>query len=146
MASIAKKITINAPVEKVFAFLTDPENWTKYVTSLIDVKDVSSQKAEAGTTFKWTYRMFGMNFHGKGEVTENVRNKTFGLKMQGSFPIIESYTFASLPEGTELSFDIQYEIPGKIMGVLANKGLMEKLNKKETENVLSKVKLLCEEL
>lgn len=146
MSTVSKKVLINASVSKVFGFVTDPENWTKYVTSLVEVKNVSSPKAEKGTTFNWTYRMLGMNFHGRGQVTENTKNKKFGLKMEGSFPIEESYVFTSLEEGTELSIEVQYEMPGKVMSVLANKGLMEKINKKESDNVLSKIKMFCEAL
>lgn len=144
MARIIKKIVINAPAEKVFGFVTSPDNWIRYVTSLTDVRDISSMKVEAGTTFKWTYRMLGMNFHGKGHVTENVKNKRFGLKMEGSMPIIETYLFIPVDGGTELSVEIQYEMPGKIMGAIANKGLIEKINKKEADAVLGKIKLFCE--
>lgn len=146
MSTVSKKVQINSPVSKVFGFVTDPENWTKYVTSLVEVKNVSSPNAEKGTTFNWTYRMLGMNFHGRGQVTENTKNKTFGLKMEGSFPIVESYSFSSVEKGTELSIEVQYEMPGKIMSVLSNKGLMEKINKKESDNVLSKIKMFCEAL
>ena len=146
MANVEKKVVIKAPVAKVFGFVTNPENWTTYVTSLVDVRNVSSQTAEKGTTFNWTYRMLGMNFHGRGIVTENTKNKRFGLKMEGSFPITESYAFSQTDEGTELSIEVQYEMPGKIMNVVAKKGLVEKINKKESENVLNKIKLLCEEM
>ncbi len=146
MPKISKKIVINSSVDKVFKFVTNPDNWTKYVTSLSDVRDVSSPKAEKGTTFKWTYRMLGMNFSGKGHVTENVKNARFGMKMEGSFPILETYLFTPVDKGTELSVEVEYEAPGKIMGVISNRGVIEKLNKKESENVLSKIKILCEEL
>lgn len=146
MPTVTKKITINAPVAKVFEFVTNAENWTRYVTSLVDVRELSSPTIEPGTTFRWTYRMLGMNFHGIGRVTENVKNKKFGLKMEGSFPILETYTFTKTEGGTELNAEIQYEMPGKIMSVISNKGLMEKMNKKETENVLAKIKMFCESL
>lgn len=146
MATISKKIVIKSPVEKVFKFVVDPENWTKYVTSLTDIRDVSSNKVEQGTTFKWEYRMMGMKFNGKGVVTENVRNKSFGLMMEGHFPIVEKYTFTKSDEGTELSFEIEYGVPGKLLGSFANKVVIEKLNKKEAAYVLARVKTLCEEL
>lgn len=69
MANITRTIVIKAPVEKVFGFVTYPDNWTKYVTSLVDVRDVSSKGVEKGTTFAWQYRMLGINFGGKGTVT-----------------------------------------------------------------------------
>lgn len=146
MATISKKVAIKAPVEKVFGFVVNPENWTKYVTSLTDIRDLSSPDAEAGTTFRWEYRMMGMKFHGKGTVTEMLKNKRFGLRMEGSMPINESYLFTKTDSGTELSFDIHYELPGRIMSVVANKGLIEKINKKESEAVLSKIKMFCEAL
>ena len=146
MPTVTKKITINAPVAKVFEFVTNAENWTRYVTSLVDVKELSSPHIEPDTTFKWTYRMLGMNFHGVGRITENVKNKRFGLKMEGNFPILETYTFTKTEGGTELNAEIQYEMPGKIMNVIANRGLMEKVNKKEAENVLAKIKMFCESL
>lgn len=146
MATISRKIFIDSPVSKVFNFVTSPGNWTKYVTSLTDVKEVSSDNSEPGTTFKWEYRMFGMNFKGKGRVIENVKNKKFGLMMEGGFPIVERYAFSPSDKGTELLFEMEYEIPGKLLGSIANKVVIEKLNRKEAANVLSKVKTLCEEI
>lgn len=146
MPTVTRKITINAPIEKVFQFVISPDNWTKYVTSLVDVRDVSSKNVEKGTTFVWQYRMLGMNFGGKGTVTENVKNSKFGLKMEGGFPITENYTFAQSGNGTDLSVEVIYETPGKIMSVVAKSGLIEKLNQKEADAVLEKIKMLCEEL
>lgn len=144
MPTVTKKITIKAPVAEVFEFVTNPENWTRYVTSLVDIKELSSPTIEPGTTFRWTYRMLGMNFHGVGRITDNVKNRRFGLKMEGSFPILETYAFSKVEGGTELNAEIQYEMPGKIMSVVANRGLMEKVNKKEAEAVLAKIKMFCE--
>lgn len=146
MANISRKILINAPVEKVFGFVTSPENWTKYVTSLVDVRDVSSKGVEKGTTFTWQYRMLGMNFGGKGTVTENVKNSKFGMKMEGGFPITENYGFKQAADGTELSVEVIYDMPGKILQTVAKSAVVEKLNQKEAEGVLDKIKMLCEEL
>lgn len=146
MSTVSRKIMINAPIEKVFQFVTSPDNWTKYVTSLVDVRDVSSPGVEKGTTFVWQYRMLGMNFGGKGTIIENVKSSKFGMKMEGGFPITENYTFQQIGGGTELTVEVKYEIPGKIMQVVAKSSVIEKLNQKEADGVLDKVKMLCEEL
>ncbi len=146
MASIIRKITIGAPIEKVFSFVTEPENWTKYVTSLMDVRDLTSRAVEKGTTFTWKYRMLGMDFGGKGTVTENVQNEKFGMKMEGGFPITENYAFRKVDGGTELTVEVIYETPGRIMQAVSKSGLVEKLNQKEADAVLEKIKILCEEL
>jgi uncharacterized membrane protein len=146
MAKISMKIVISSPVQKVFQFVTSPENWTKYVTSLTDIREVSSQKVERGTTFKWTYRMLGVNSNGRGHVVENIRNKEFALKMEGGFPIQEEYRFTPVDGGTELSVKIEYEAPGRLLKAVTSTKLVEKINKKEAANVLGKIKLLCEGL
>lgn len=146
MAAITRKITISAPLDKVFSFVTSPDNWTKYVTSLVDVRDLSSPKVEKGTTFAWQYRMLGINFGGKGTVTENVINEKFGMKMEGGFPITENYAFRKVDGGTELSVEVIYETPSKILQAVSKSGLVEKLNQKEADGVLEKIKILCEEM
>ncbi len=146
MANIVKKVSINSPVEKVFQFVTSPGNWTRYVTSLTDVRDLSSPNVEPGTTFVWEYRMLGITFSGKGHVTENVKNSKFGMKMEGSFPIQESYSFTPANGGTDLAVEITYEIPGKIMSTVSKSSVVEKLNQKEADGVLEKIKTFCEEL
>ena len=47
---------------------------------------------------------------------------------------------------TELTIAIDYQMPGRVLEKIANSKLVEKLNIREGENVLAKVKLLCEEL
>ena len=146
MPTVSRTITIEAPVEKVFQFVTSPDNWTKYVTSLVEVRDLSSPAVEKGTTFVWQYRMIGMNFGGKGTITENVKNSKFGMKMEGGFPITENYGFASKNNGTELTVEVIYDIPGKIMSVVSKSAVIEKMNQKEADSVLEKIKMLCEDL
>jgi len=146
MPTVSRTITIQAPVEKVFQFVTSPDNWTKYVTSLVEVRDLSSPAVEKGTTFVWQYRMIGMNFGGKGTITENVKNSKFGMKMEGGFPITENYGFASKNDGTELTVEVIYDVPGKIMSVVSKSAVIEKMNQKEADSVLEKIKTLCEDL
>jgi len=146
MATITRRININAPLEKVFQFVVSPDNWTKYVTSLVDVRDVSSPAVEKGSTFVWKYRMLGMDFGGKGTVTENVKNEKFGMRMEGGFPITENYGFRKADGGTELTVEVIYETPSRIMQAVSKSGLVEKLNQKEADGVLEKIKILCEEL
>ena len=146
MATIKEKITINAPVDKVFGFMTSPENWTKYVTSLTNVSDFSSAGLEHGTTFTWEYRMLGVKLSGTGIITDNAKNRAFGMKMTGAVPMSEYYTFAHSGDNTDLTVEINYELPGKVLEKIANSRIVEKLNQREAMNVLEKIKVLCEEL
>jgi anaerobic magnesium-protoporphyrin IX monomethyl ester cyclase len=141
---IVRKIRINAPVDKVFEYVTEPENWTHYVTSLVDIRNVSGKTLKAGTKYDWTYRMIGINFDGKGKVVDFQKNKKFSMEMEGAFPIREMFTFDGDDRVTELSFEIRYNVPGKVLGIVANRLVIEKMNVKEAVAVLNKVKDICE--
>lgn len=144
MAQITRSIKINAPLSKVFDYVTNPENWTRYVTSLVDVRNVSDEVPSAGTTFEWTYRMLGINNDGTGKIGEFEKDKKFTMEMEGSFPIKETFNFQGDATSTELNFEIHYDVPGKVLGVIADKLIIERLNVKEADVVLNKVKDICE--
>ncbi len=146
MAHITRTININAPLSKVFDYVTSPENWARYVTSLVDVKNVSNKTPDTGTTFEWVYRMLGVNFSGKGSVIGYEKDKMFALKMEGAFPIKETYRFEGDAGGTNLTFEIDYDVPGQLLGVVADRLVVEKMNIREADTVLEKVKALCESL
>ncbi len=146
MPTIEQKITINAPVEKVYAMIANSDNWTEYVTSLTDVSNVSSPGLEPGTTYDWEYRMLGVKLSGSGVITDNVPFKSFAMRMEGTIPMTEKYAMREVDGVTELAITIDYQMPGKVLEKIANSRLVEKLNMREGENVLTKIKLLCEEL
>ena len=143
-SSVTESVRIHAPVEKVFTYVTDPENWTQYVTSLVSVREISGVQPEPGTTFAWTYRMLGINFNGTGEVMVVRKNKTFAMRMQGAFPVEESFLFEKDGAATILTVAVEYEVPGKVLGVIANRLVVEKVNRKEAQAVLRKIKTICE--
>jgi ligand-binding SRPBCC domain-containing protein len=141
---IVRTIEINAPVERVFEYVTSPENWTHYVTSLVDVRGISNENLKAGTKYKWTYRMLGINLSGKGKVVNIKKNREFSLEMDGAFPIKETFNFDGDAGSTTLTFEIRYDVPGRVLGVIANRLVVEKLNVKEAVAVLNKVRDICE--
>ncbi len=145
MAVITKSVTIKAPVGKVFSVVVNPENWTRYVTSLVEIKNLSSAAPERGMTFGWTYKMMGLKFSGKGTVTEFAKDKKFGLSLRSRVQINEDYEFNKIDaESTELKVRIEYEMPNEILKAFADSKLVEKLNAVEAKAVLDKVKALCE--
>jgi ligand-binding SRPBCC domain-containing protein len=144
MSQITQSIKINAPLSTVFDYVSNPENWTRYVTSLVDIRNVSDEEPKAGTTFEWTYRMLGVNNDGKGSIVEFEKGSKFAMAMEGSFPIKETFTFQGDEKSAELNFEIKYDVPGKVLGVIADKLVVERLNVKEAVAVLNKIKDICE--
>jgi uncharacterized membrane protein len=145
MPVISQSIEIKAPVGRVFDYVTSPENWTSYVTSLVDVTDLSEDAPKKGSTFSWVYKMMGLKFAGKGTVSNYEKDKSFGLILEGKHTIREAYDFVDKGDGaSELKINIEYEMPGAVLSAIAKSSIVEKLNNIEAQQVLDKIKTLCE--
>lgn len=145
MAVINKSVTIKAPLDKVFSTVTNPENWTHFVTSLVDISDLSPDAPAKGATFRWKYNMMGLKFKGDGTITEYSKNKSFGFAFKSIVKITEHYDFIDHGDGTtELKARVEFETPLKALEIFHSKKMVEKLNGAEARNILNKIKILCE--
>jgi uncharacterized protein YndB with AHSA1/START domain len=145
MSVINKSVTIKAPVGKVFNIVTSPENWTRFVASLVDVRDLSPDAPAKGSTFRWTYKMIGLKFSGDGIVTEYSKNKRFGFAFKSKSPVSEHYDFINKGDGvTELKVSVEFEMSSKILKAFADIKLLTRLNGLEAKNILEKIKVMCE--
>ena len=73
MAKINKEIIINAPVEKIFDFVDNPDNLGQIWPSLLLVKNKQSL-ANGGSSFEYLYKMAGKQLEGTAEYTDRVAN------------------------------------------------------------------------
>ncbi len=63
MAKVKKTITIKAPAEKVFGFISEPTHLPEIWPSLVEVKDVK-RLPNGGTSNRWIYKMAGIRLEG----------------------------------------------------------------------------------
>ena len=145
MPVVTKSMEIKAPVAKVFEVVTNPDNWTKFVSNLVEVSDKSADLPAKGSTFAWKYRMMGFNFGGTGTVTDNQQGESFAMAFESKFPIKESYVFKDAGDGaTVLEVTIDYEMPSPMKALFGDSSVMEKINETESQGVLEKIRALCE--
>ena len=76
MAKLSKSISIQAPVEQVFAYLTDPHNQVEIWPSIVEVSDVV-RLPDGGYTHGWVYKMAGVHLTGSTRTLEFVPNQRF---------------------------------------------------------------------
>ena len=145
MATLDDRIFIGASVDKVFRCVTSPENWPRYVSSLMRVGAISTPEIQPGTTFEWEYRTLGATLHGTGHVNQIVPNAKFSMSMNGSVSVKETYTFTPVTGGTDLSVRIDYAVPGDASEPSAATQVSQKLRTLEGRHILERIKLLCEE-
>jgi uncharacterized membrane protein len=142
MAKIARSITINAPVEKVYAFTSVPTNLPEIWPSMIEVKDVQPSPA-GGYNFSWVYKMAGMRFEGTSETTESITNQRTVTKSTKG--IQSTFVWVYKPEdgGTKLTLEVEYIVPVPLLGKLAE-AFIVKQNEHEADILLANLKARME--
>ena len=66
MLRIDKEVTVNAPIEQIFNYISEPSNPPEFWPSLMEIKDIQSLP-NGGYSARWTYKMLGMRFEGTAE-------------------------------------------------------------------------------
>ena len=119
MAKVQRTITINAPVEKVFAYITDPTNELEYIPSITDIRNVKGEGV--GMTYNWTYKMMGISRSGKSEAIEYKPNERYVSKSSGG--IVSTWTWTFMPEagGTQMNLGVDFTIPVPVLGKFAER-------------------------
>jgi coenzyme Q-binding protein COQ10 len=137
MARVERSITINAPVEKVFAYIEDPINELEWIPSLVEIQDVAGQGVE--THFRWAYKMAGMRLEGEGTNTEYIPNERIVTRSKGGIVSTWALTFEPHDGGTKLNLVIEYTIPVPVLGKLAE-ALVLRQNEREADLALANIK------
>jgi uncharacterized protein YndB with AHSA1/START domain len=137
MPRIDKSTNINAPVEKVFAYVTDPVNLTEWMVSISDVTDVTG--SGVGQHYHWKYKMAGVPLHGESTFTEFVPNERTVTEGKGGVTSTFTWTFAPHEGGTKLNVNVDYTIPIPVLGKLAEK-LVLKRNEREAGMWMENIK------
>ncbi len=130
MARVKKSIKINAPVEKVFAYVNNPKNLPEIWPSLEKVHNIK-ELPNGGHSFDWEYKMAGMHLKGSNKVVEVVLNeRTVSISTSG----IEStliWEYQAVEDGTIFTDNTEYKIPIPLIGKLAE-SFIAKVNENES--------------
>lgn len=138
MATIEKSIVIEAPVEQVFEYLTDPEHLPEIWPSMVEVRDVETLP-NGGHRYHWVYSMAGKRFEGDSETVEIEPNSHFLSKTTGGIPAAFDYTFTPENGHTKIDVKTDYELPQSLLGKLAEP-FLRKLNERESDTFLANLK------
>jgi carbon monoxide dehydrogenase subunit G len=104
MAVVETSISINQPVEKVFAHITDIEKQKDGNPSITAIE--MGGKVAVGTRYKIKMSMAGREFVTENEIVALEPNKTFGIKTLAAppaSPVTNTYTLEKEGSGTKLS-------------------------------------------
>ncbi len=144
MAKLHKTTTIDEAAQKVFKILEDPNNMKLYVPAVTQVSDVKQSDRRIGDTWRITYTLMGIHFDQLFTRTEHSPNKRLAAKFEGGMNGSLSFTLEPEADSTKVSFDVDYQISGGVLGKAADKLLMERMNEKNSERMLENLKMMIE--
>jgi coenzyme Q-binding protein COQ10 len=119
MAKVERSITINAPVDKVFAYVADPANEMEWLPGNTDVRDITGQGV--GQRWGFTYKLAGLPLKGESEVLEYTLNQRYVTKSKGGIVSTWTWTFSPEDSGTRLNVVVEYTIPVPVLGKVGEK-------------------------
>ena len=134
MTSITTEVEINAPVERVFEFYTNPDNikesWPRDIVK--ESENVSGQKSQEGSEMKVKGEYMGKQAEMLLEVVQKEQNKRLVTRQtEGPFQSWEStQEFQSNGNNsTKVNHTINYELPtgGKIANFLSGSQAEDKI-------------------
>lgn len=104
---------IKQPVEKVFAFLANPENEPQWQLDLIEAKLTSADPIGVGATGRDVRKFMGRETVTTWQVAEFERNQKMVFKViSGPMPFEGAYLFETVDGGTKFIYKVQAETSG----------------------------------
>ncbi len=147
MAHLKKDILIHAPVQDVYAVARGPRRWPVWYVGMSEIEQLSGEGG-VGTVAEFSYTMAGMSFPVTVEVLED-QSDPEGARWHGSIggPLSgeQTFTYAREDGDTRVTAEIEYTVPGKALGKVANRLIIERMQARSLQQTLENLKLLCEE-
>jgi uncharacterized membrane protein len=147
MTHLNKSILIHAPVETVYAVARDPKRWATWFDGLSEPEKLTGE-GEVGTVVELSYLLAGMRFPITSRVLEDQVSPE-GARWKGKIegPLAGEHTWTYTPKNgdTEVTADIEYTVPGKALGKIADRLIIERMQARSLEQTLENLKVQCEE-
>ncbi len=147
MSHISEHILINAPIEKVRDLAIDPSKWSIWYSGLGEAEEIEGDGGP-GTTVKHSYLMAGVHFPVTTKVTDGHENSDGSYTHRNEFsgPLSGWQTWDYKPKdgGTEVVAEIEYTVPGKALGKLADRLVVERVQQRAAHETMERLKILAE--
>jgi hypothetical protein len=104
---------VNTTVEKLYAFVTDPANESKWHTDVIEVHPVTDGPTRVGSTTRWVFNFMGKR-DGLMEVVELEPNRLERIQARtGPMGLVPTITYRFEPDGDGAKFTRAVEMDPK---------------------------------
>jgi uncharacterized membrane protein len=121
MSKIEKPIEIKATPEKVFNYIKDLEKQPDWMASIKSHKITSERKEGVGITTHCVTEPAGRRMEYDSEVTEWEENRRLAWECRPPMKNKGSFTLEPIDDGTRVLFEMEYELPYWLLGIIIDK-------------------------
>jgi hypothetical protein len=140
--AIDRSLFISAPVQRVFAFLSEPKNHREVCPGLITVSHVDPLPS-GGYCYDSVIKFAGYCFDCRSEWKGIVKDQRIVIQYFGEMHIMHEYVFRPMSEGSRINLHIEYEIPAVVLEDVPEAFVL-KMNENEAEGILANIKARLE--
>lgn len=145
MGNFSFSVYINSPQEKVFDFLTDPSNLSKWNSTFEAAKWTSDDAPEVGSKYQVSAKLLGRHKEGFFEIIHWDRPVRYGYQMVTTFFPIKSLetiiTMERKDQGTLTTFSSSFAIARALQFA---EGFFTRMGEKQDKINLEKAKKILE--
>ena len=117
MATVKASTVINAPPDRVFAYVTEPATMSEWLAKMVEVRNVVG--TGEGQQYEWTYKYVGLLLRGQSVVVQHVPNALAVTQSIGTISSTWTFNIEPHEEGTNLTIEVEYSLPIPVLGKIA---------------------------
>jgi uncharacterized membrane protein len=147
MSTVYKKIRIEAPIDRVWDTIMDPNRFGDWVTIHRSVKNVSDDPHRKGATMDQSMHMRGLNFKVHWTLADVNAPNFAEWRGRGPARSEARIRYKLTPDGdgaTDFEYTNEFHVPGGRLGGMATQMVVGTASDREAQNSLQKLKALLE--
>ena len=141
MATVKASTVINAPPDRVFAYVTEPATMSEWLAKMVEVRNVVG--TGEGQQYEWTYKYVGLLLRGQSVVVQHVPNALAVTQSIGTISSTWTFNIEPHEEGTNLTIEVEYSLPIPVLGKIAEH-IAVRRDARDLETSLTNVKEMLE--
>jgi uncharacterized protein YndB with AHSA1/START domain len=146
MIRVEESVEINRPVEEVFSYTSNPENFPQWAATVKEVRQDAPERGplREGGRFMATQKALGRSFEAPFEIIDYEPNRRYVQRGTEEHPVAVTMVFAYEPlssDGTRFRTRIETE-PGGFFGLVGP--VLERVIKRQMRTNLETLKALLE--
>lgn len=143
MHVVRETASVAAPAERIFRLLAEPERAVTFIPGLNRIDHVSQNRA-LGCRWQYEFNWLGWIVSGESECTRFEEPTTYQFRTLTGNRSTWTYRCEPSGNGTQLTLEVEYEVPGNQLARFASEGVLRRMNENTAREIVSNLKALVE--